>query len=358
MLKRDFARAAEFFERAIEEGLRGDSLAEAHTALGNALSELGRLDEARKEHEQALEIDPNQHQAWVNLGVVHRLQGDLDEAERCYREALRIAPEYAELHASLGALHIFRDEPERAIDALRHSISLNPQLPIAHANLAMALAMVGDFPGAESTLRHAVVLGYPNAAAVRERIDGLKQTRPVAPDSPAPHTERSTGEAEQDIIDIARQVVPPAQALKHFFVCSANPSLIDAFHKLLRVGAPIYGGSAGHYRADANALAARQAEATAADLSFAGERLLATSTSQVAAVADVLAGLQTEARAHGAHVAYVAVGATGTGWVREVYDNLLGQAVQQGILPFAVYSTDDGEAAKFLLDSFAPVSMD
>ena len=362
--RRQFERAAKLYERALEEGLPTESLAVAHTCLGNALSELGRLDEARAEHERALEIDPSLDKAWVNLGVVHRLQGDLDEAERCYREALKLAPDYAELHASLGALHVFRDEPEQAVESLRRAIALDARLPIAHANLAIALAMAGRFEEVEASLKHAVVLGYPNAAAARQRIDGLRDAAPPVQDVPvvdpptetAPETSPSLAHTEEQIIEIARRTVPVATELTHFFVCSSNPSLIEAFHGLLRVGAPAYGGSAGHYRADAGALGARQAEAAGAELAFAGRRLLATTVSDEATVAGVLARLKTECTQRGISIAYVSMGPRGLAWVREIYDTLLGQAVQQGILPFAMYSTDDADAARFLLDSFVPVS--
>jgi tetratricopeptide (TPR) repeat protein len=173
--RRDFDESVRLFELALERGLPDEMLANGHVSLGNSLIELGRLDEARAAHERGLEIDPDNHQAWVGLGIIHRLQGDLDEAERCYQKAIRLAPDYAELHASLGALFCFREQPERAIEALDRAISLSPGLPVAHANLAIAQAMLGNFEEAESSLTHAVTLGYHNEANARARINELKR---------------------------------------------------------------------------------------------------------------------------------------------------------------------------------------
>jgi hypothetical protein len=69
-------------------------------------------------------------------------------------------------------------------------------------------------------------------------------------------------QTEEQLIEIARRVVAPSEDLSYYFVCSANPSLIEAFHGIYRVGAPAYGGSASHYRANESELGARQAEAT------------------------------------------------------------------------------------------------
>lgn len=161
-------------------------------------------------------------------------------------------------------------------------------------------------------------------------------------------------EAEEQIIEIAERIVPPSEEVTHSFVCSANASVIDAFHSLFRVGAPAYGGSAARYHADESALSARREAAKAAGLAFAGTSLMLSTSKEVSAVADVLGSLGAQSGSGGIHVAYVTVGPAGRDWVRQVYDELVRQAVPQGILPFPVYSTEDGSAARFLLASFEP----
>lgn len=159
---------------ATQKPLKRHQADEVHTILGNALNELDRLDDARAAHERALELNPKNHKAWVNLGIVHRLSGEFDEAERCYQEAVKLQPDYAELHASLGALYIHRDESDKAISHLEKSIELDEQLAVAHANLSLAYAMVGRFTDAEAQLKRAVVLGYENGPLIRSRIKELK----------------------------------------------------------------------------------------------------------------------------------------------------------------------------------------
>jgi hypothetical protein len=56
------------------------------------------------------------------------------------------------------------------------------------------------------------------------------------------------------------------------------------------------------------------------------------------------------------HVAFAVVDGEGVAWVRGVYDQLLEEAMSQGILPYYMYVTTDEGAARFLLESFSSVA--
>lgn len=166
----------------------------------------------------------------------------------------------------------------------------------------------------------------------------------------------SRSEAEEQIIEIAQRTVPPAPELSYYFICSGNQSLIKAYHDLYKVGAPAYGGSAAYYQAGGNQLDARKADSTVASLSFAGQKFMGSKAEGVATVTDVLANLSVSGY-RGVFIAFATVGPTGRVWVQKVYNELLNQAVGQGILPFAMYTTASKDAAQFLLDSFTLVSV-
>ena len=177
----DYKLAITELEQALETGVSGYKPEEVYTVLGRAYQANDQYQEAIRAHQQAITINPNYFQAWVNLGIAHRLAGDLNKAEESYNQALVIEPNYAELHASLGALYIFRKEPEKAIQALDKAISLNNQLAVAHANLAVAYAMLGRFTLAEQELRRATSLGYTNSQIIQARIDAIKATQEASP---------------------------------------------------------------------------------------------------------------------------------------------------------------------------------
>lgn len=170
----DYQEAVEQLQQALDLGVTIYSRAQIFTILGNAFSELEQYDNAIDAHNTALELDPESHEAWVNLGVVYRLTGDLDQAEYCYNQALSFNPDYPEAHSSLGVLYIVRGEPEKAVESLERAIELAPQYAVAYGNLALAYAIVGRFDDADAVLKQAIVLGYENAPIIRERIDELK----------------------------------------------------------------------------------------------------------------------------------------------------------------------------------------
>lgn len=163
------------------------------------------------------------------------------------------------------------------------------------------------------------------------------------------------GQGDMDqVIEIAERVVPKSEELAHFFIVSGNPSVIEAYHGLLRVGCPAYGGWARLYHASDEALSACQSDAETKGLRFAGQRAMGSTVEEMRDLVDVLASLRRESGE--VSIAYAAVGPTGLDWVGEVYTTVMGEAAGQGILPFYMYSTTDEAAAKHLLSSFTAVS--
>lgn len=165
-----------------------------------------------------------------------------------------------------------------------------------------------------------------------------------------------TDEIGDEVIEIAKRNISPSTDLEYFFVCSGNQSIIEAYHNIFRVGAPAYGGSAKFYRYDRSDLANRKAEEAGASLFFGGQSLLGSTQSELAYVTDVLTKLESSSSHGNGYIAFVSVGNTGRAWIQEVYTTLMEEAVQQGILPFHMYTTTKKEAAQFLLDSFKSMS--
>jgi tetratricopeptide (TPR) repeat protein len=65
--------------------------------MGNALQELGKLEEAIEAYNKALAIKPDYAEAYNNMGVTLKDQGKLEEAIEAYNKALAIKPDYAEV---------------------------------------------------------------------------------------------------------------------------------------------------------------------------------------------------------------------------------------------------------------------
>lgn len=107
------------------------------SALGAALDQLGRYEEARMAYQEALALAPNEPRVLTNLGVSYIMSGDAATAEPILRQAAEMA----------GAP------------------------PQARANLAIALALTGRFAEAEQIQR--VDLPPGQAAANVNYLRGL-----------------------------------------------------------------------------------------------------------------------------------------------------------------------------------------
>lgn len=167
----EYGLAKEELKTALDRKLFTYSLADVYNLLGNIADDEYELDSALYYYELSLKEDPAQVTAWVNKGIIYRLMDDYDMAEACYLEAESRDPNDPELLASMGALFLFKEDVAKSIAYLERSIELDPALAVAHSNYAIALATDGRFDEAEAALKQAVLRGYKNAEAVRERID-------------------------------------------------------------------------------------------------------------------------------------------------------------------------------------------
>src|SRR4029078_9689304 len=85
--KEQFADAAAVFRQATHVNPKD---ARAHRNLGNALSHLGKNEEAVAAYGAAIKLEPAHAGVHFSLGVVLTREGRTDEAIAAYREAVRL----------------------------------------------------------------------------------------------------------------------------------------------------------------------------------------------------------------------------------------------------------------------------
>ena len=145
-----------------------------HLQIGNAYLELKRFDEADASYRRALELDPENPNAYVGLGRVALKR-------RRNREALRAAQTAVGLKYHAPAAHFFHGiaqmrcgETEGAQASLRLALSQNPNFPEAHRGLARLYRFrLKDEDQAEKhrAAARAIVDERRRAAATRPRPD-------------------------------------------------------------------------------------------------------------------------------------------------------------------------------------------
>jgi protein O-mannosyl-transferase len=123
--------------------------AEPHNNLGSILGQLGRTDEAIAQFQMALQINPDFAEARYNLGNAFLRKGKVDEAITYFQEALQSKPDFAEAHNKLGNALQQRGRLDEAIAHYQKALEIRPHFAGAQNDLAWCLATC-----AETSLRN------------------------------------------------------------------------------------------------------------------------------------------------------------------------------------------------------------
>jgi len=80
----------------------GVESARVHRCLADALVLLDEVETAEAELERGLEIDPESHECWHELGVISDGRGDFEKAVVAFGRAVELAPQRIAYHQRLG----------------------------------------------------------------------------------------------------------------------------------------------------------------------------------------------------------------------------------------------------------------
>jgi Flp pilus assembly protein TadD len=152
--------------RHLREAIRlQPGFAGAHSLLGVVLAKRGQLDEAISQLQESLRLKPDSAEAHYNLGAALDGKGQIDEAIHQFQEALRLKPDYADAHYNLGATVGKKGQIEEAIRLYREALRLKPDFADARNNLGIALGKQGRVDEAIGQFREAIRLQPGHADA-------------------------------------------------------------------------------------------------------------------------------------------------------------------------------------------------
>ena len=146
----------------------------AHNNLGNVLLAQGHRDEAAANYQKAVNLNPDDAQAHLKLGDILNVQGRWEEAAGSYHKALALVPDNAEALTNLGNILTSLGRPQDAAASYQKAIALKPDLTEAHNNLGNALLALGRPEDAATSHRKAITLKPDYADAHTNLGNALK----------------------------------------------------------------------------------------------------------------------------------------------------------------------------------------
>lgn len=126
--------------------------------LANALREQKRIAEGIAAARLATRINPDDAEAWNNLGLLHRRNGTKELALASFHRALKLLPGLAEAHNNLG---VMAETTEDAVFHFKDAIRYKPHLEPAWRNLGVAYQLLNQHDRAEACFARSRALRHP-----------------------------------------------------------------------------------------------------------------------------------------------------------------------------------------------------
>jgi len=106
--------------------------------LGEALFYKCMYREAERLFTSAAQLNPEAHQAWINIGLVNFELRKWSDACNAYSRAVELRPRFADYRNHLGEAHLALDSCKRAVIEFEEAVKLNVYYGDAYLNLALA----------------------------------------------------------------------------------------------------------------------------------------------------------------------------------------------------------------------------
>jgi tetratricopeptide (TPR) repeat protein len=200
--RHDYPEAERMFRKAISLNW---SNPQPHIQLGLALEHQGKFDEAIKQFQRVLGIDPKSAKAYNNIGEAWVGKAELtkappDKAVAAYRRAIEVDPSYSRSYNNLGLVLYNHGNVDEAIVHYGEAIRVDPNYPFAHWNLAYALEHQAKYDEALVEYRRAIEYTKdPHQLAILHTSVGNVLSKMAGADSNDGNVDRAIAEYQRAI---------------------------------------------------------------------------------------------------------------------------------------------------------------
>ena len=151
---RDFVSATDYLSKA--DNLSDDD--EIKAMLGESLLASEQSEQAHKLFYQALNINPHNVTALMNLADMEADSHNFGEAEKLYKRGLEIAPDNLRLHTNYAEMLCRSKRTLEGLEEYRKAVILAPQTPELSYNLSLILKSLEEYEQALDLMFHAFYL--------------------------------------------------------------------------------------------------------------------------------------------------------------------------------------------------------
>jgi tetratricopeptide (TPR) repeat protein len=150
------------------------------------LQALQRTSDARQEFNRSVQLQPQQTESYLQLGLIELEMGNLKEAREEFDRVLKRDPRHARALTGLGRVKFEEKDYAGAASLLTNAIAIAPRLREAHYYLGLTDARLGRKEESEKELQIASELEHAEAEQQRNHlkiVDSDQLRVPAAPQS-------------------------------------------------------------------------------------------------------------------------------------------------------------------------------
>ncbi len=129
---------------------------EAYYNMGNAYGELGEYQKAINAYQKAIEIKLDMHEAYNNMGNAYNELKEYQKAINACQKAIEIKPDNHEAYYNMGNAYNKLKEYQKAINAYQKTIEIKPDKHEAYYNMGNAYGKLGEYQKAINAYKKAI----------------------------------------------------------------------------------------------------------------------------------------------------------------------------------------------------------
>lgn len=168
---------------------------DAYRELAWAYEKLGRLEEAEAAYKKAIELKPDYWAGYNYLGAFYYDQARYSETEKTWLKVIELTPDNVRGYSNLGALYVKMGQADQAIVMLKKSLDLKPSWRAA-SNIGTLYFFQGKYTLAMHMFEKAIELGVNNYLVWGNLADTYRYT---------PGYQEKAEEAFQQAIQLAEK---------------------------------------------------------------------------------------------------------------------------------------------------------